>query len=190
MPQAAPTVSPELARAAQEWQAEEHATAAQVEKKIEAMEAAGEPSPDVPAADGKAPTAEEQAAQAAALTQAASSALPLLARAVWGIVDRQVVRLAGPELALEKAELEEAARLTVPVIEKYLPATMTRLVSTPEGALVLFLGLTYGSKMVLPSSPAPAASSSSSTTAAPTPSPGAATPAAAPSTSTPTEAQA
>lgn len=151
-------VTPEQARAALEWQAEEAAAARGVQAKVDALAADGTPAPS-PAAS---PAPDAAAAQAAQLAAVVEAQLPKLCGVAWGIVDRLVQQFAGAEFALSAEERQELAAATVPVVTKYVPQGMEWVTTTPEGALVLTAGMIYGMKaLTAPAKPAtetPAAS--------------------------------
>lgn len=146
--------TPEQARAALEWQAQEAAA----QRGVDAQVAAMQQPPDAPAAT---PEQQQQAEQAKVLTAVVAQHLPKACAVAWVVVDRLVQQLAGSEFALTKEEISQLAEATGPVVEKYMPASMDWLVKTPEGVLCLTAGMIYASKALTPStqpasSPAPA----------------------------------
>lgn len=145
-------VTPEQARAALEWQAEEAAAARGIDAKVAAL---NEPAP--------APVTPEQAAQqqqAAQLAAVVETQLPKFCVVAWSIVDRLVQQAAGKEFALTDDEKKQLAEATVPVVTKYVPDSLSWLTTTPEGALVMTVGLVYGFKVLAPAEAAPSAAPS------------------------------
>lgn len=142
--------TPEQARAALEWQAEEAAAARVVQAKVDALHAA----PPAPPAPVLTPEQQAQQAQAAQLEAAAAAALPMLCAFAWGIVDRFAQQAGGAELALAPEEREQLAGLTVPVVEKYLGGSLA-WVKTPEGALAMGAAMIYAPKVLLAKPKAP-----------------------------------
>jgi hypothetical protein len=140
--------TPEQARAALEWQAEEAAAARGVEAKVEALQ---DSTPKPPASPQ-----EEQAAQLAAVVEAQ---LPQLAGVAWTVIDRLVQQFAGEGFALTPEERQQLAAATVPVVAKWTPQGMGWLTTTPEGALVLTAGMIYGFKVLSPGAQQPEAPS-------------------------------
>ena len=140
-------VTPEMQRAALEWQAAEHHEQARVERQVAELQDAENPAPEQ--------TPEQAAAQQTAAV--VSAAMPQLCTALWRVLDRVVAQnLLGPQCAATGEELAELGRLTVPVLEKYLPGALSQVLTTPEGVLLGSAALIYGSKM-LAAPPAPAA---------------------------------
>lgn len=131
-----------IERAALEWQAEEHATQARIDAKVEAMQSP----PGAPAAEAPKTDAQKQAEQAAQASAAVQSAMPQVFGIVWKVLDRGAQSFLGPHCAASKEELDELARLTVPVAEKWLPNDLSKLFATPEGALAFAVVCVYGFK--------------------------------------------
>lgn len=132
--------TPEQARAALEWQAEEAAASRAVESKVAAL---NEPTPG----PTLSPEDQAKAEQARQMEAAAAAALPMLCAFVWGLVDKLAVSQLGTEAALTPDEKETLAGLTVPVVDKYLGGSM-EWVKTPEGALALAAGFIYAPKLL------------------------------------------
>ena len=137
---------PEMRAAALEYQAADlHAQRAQAERVAELTA----PTPPA-AAPPLTPEEQAKAAEAAQLEAVVRDALPKVATVLGTVFDRAAVQFAGQELRTDDQEKRQLADATVPVINKYLPAALSKLVNTPEGVLLMTVGLVYGSKLVLP----------------------------------------
>lgn len=142
-------VSPEMARAALEWQAQE-ATAARA-----TAEAVAELTADATPPGAKAPASPAPDVRAEARAQLAN-----LVGVAWTVADRLVQEFGGKHLALQPDEREQLIAATVPVAEKYLPPDLSL---PPEAMLALTAGIIYGPKLMAgPPKPAPATPEASS----------------------------
>ena len=157
-----PELPPEMAAAAREFNVNEAADA----KKLEAKAAAVEGAP-ADAAGGDAAGAaqsEQQAKQAAAVEAMLANAGGM----VWTLADALVVKFAGKEFALSVEEKGQLAAATGPVLDKYAPEWLQKLLGTPEGQLALVAAGIYGPK-ALAALNAPATPPSSPPAEAPKP---------------------
>lgn len=152
-----------MQRAALEWTAEEHATQARVDAKVQAMQDAAPPAPVAPPSP--------EAAKAAQVEAAAAAALPAVASIAWRIADRAIQNFLGPHCAATPEEIAQLSALTVPVITKWLPADMTGFLATPEGALAFAALSIYGLKAMAGAPPDAAPPAPPEVPAAPSPAP-------------------
>lgn len=134
----------ELQQAARAWQAEEYAANQRAAERLESFEQAT-------ATPAAAPSPEQQ--QTEQLAAVAEAALPKICAMLWRVLDRVIVSQLGPQCAATPEELEELGRLTVPVVNKYLPAGLEGVFATPEGVLLAAAGITYGAKLMMPAEP-------------------------------------
>lgn len=134
-----PELPPEMAAAAREFNVNEAADA----KKLEAKAAAVEGAPAAADVDaGTAPKSEQEAKQAAAVEAMLANAGMM----VWHVADALVVKFAGAEFKLTPEEKGQLAAATGPVIDKYAPDWLQKLLGTPEGQLALVAAGIYGPK--------------------------------------------
>ena len=144
-----------LLQAGLEYQAQAHADAArtnaQVAEFVDAQQASASPAP---------PEKSKEQLEAEALAQAAEAALPQITLIAWKMADKAIQSFGGAHCAADADELAQLAKLSVPVLNKYL-GSLSGFITTPEGLLLAVAAMTYGPKLIAGPPKIPAGSAGS-----------------------------
>lgn len=157
---------PTLKQIAVESQADEFADKRDQAERV--ADFVGATAPEEPQLTPEQLEQKRQTAEAAELLTLARETTPMIGAVMWGLLDEQAVKYGGAKYKLQPEQLDKLARLTGPVLLKYIPKDLSWLATTPEGVLLVAAVMIYAPK-VMASDPAPAVASQSNAPPSPAP---------------------